>query len=125
MRLLPAGSRRYGDGLLLTNHLPGAAALQDVFQRGYDFTFRLLRKPQDLTQGDSYVGDVQLDIRLFLFFIHGAAVRADVRRQLAATVLKGEPQPRNGFVELSEQPGFGYELDQDVLSGKAAAALIW
>ena len=49
----------------------------------------------------------------------------DIFAQGGKAVLKGEPQPRNGFVELSEKPGFGYELDQDVLSGKAAAALIW
>jgi L-alanine-DL-glutamate epimerase-like enolase superfamily enzyme len=49
----------------------------------------------------------------------------DIFAQGGKAVLKGEPQPRNGFVELSEKPGFGYELDQDVLSGKAPAALIW
>jgi len=36
----------------------------------------------------------------------------------------GEPQPRDGRVELSEAPGFGYELHRDLLAGKAPAP-IW
>jgi L-rhamnonate dehydratase len=49
----------------------------------------------------------------------------DIFAQGGKPLLKGEPQPRNGFVELSEAPGFGYELDEDLLSGRAKAALIW
>jgi L-rhamnonate dehydratase len=49
----------------------------------------------------------------------------DIFTQGGKPLLKGEPQPRNGFVELSDAPGFGYELDQELLSGQAQAALIW
>ncbi|MGH9401860.1 MAG: enolase C-terminal domain-like protein [Terriglobia bacterium] len=49
----------------------------------------------------------------------------DIFAQGGKPLLKGEPQPGNGFVELSDAPGFGYELDPDLLSGKASAALIW
>ena len=49
----------------------------------------------------------------------------DIFAQGGGPLLKGEPQPKNGFLELSAAPGFGYELDEDVLSGKALAALIW
>ncbi|MGH9439552.1 MAG: enolase C-terminal domain-like protein, partial [Terriglobia bacterium] len=49
----------------------------------------------------------------------------DIFAQGGKPLLKGEPQPRNGFVELSEAPGFGYALDPDVLSGRTPAALIW
>ncbi|MGH9406722.1 MAG: enolase C-terminal domain-like protein [Terriglobia bacterium] len=40
-------------------------------------------------------------------------------------LLTNEPQPRNGFVEVSDSPGFGYDLDPDILSGTTPAALIW
>jgi L-alanine-DL-glutamate epimerase-like enolase superfamily enzyme len=33
-------------------------------------------------------------------------------------LLKGEPQPRGGSVELSDIPGFGYEPNEEVLAGK-------
>ena len=36
----------------------------------------------------------------------------------------GEPQPRDGFVDLSDAPGFGYELNQELLEGKEPAP-IW
>lgn len=49
----------------------------------------------------------------------------DIFAQGGKPILKGEPQPQNGFVDLGESPGFGYELDEDVLSGKSPAALIW
>lgn len=49
----------------------------------------------------------------------------DIFAQGGTPVLKGEPQPHNGFLDLSQSPGFGYEPDEDVLSGKAQAALIW
>ena len=39
--------------------------------------------------------------------------------------LRGDPVPKNGFVELSNAPGFGYELDEDVIAGKANVALIY
>ncbi len=40
-------------------------------------------------------------------------------------ILQGEPQPQHAYVELSDAPGFGYDLDQEILSGRAAAALIY
>lgn len=49
----------------------------------------------------------------------------DIFAQGGRPLLHGEPQPKNGVVELSDAPGFGYELDPDVLSGRANAALIW
>jgi L-rhamnonate dehydratase len=49
----------------------------------------------------------------------------DIFPQGGKPLLKGEPWPRNGFIELGDAPGFGYELDEDLLSGKALAALIW
>lgn len=49
----------------------------------------------------------------------------DIFAQGGKPLLKGEPQPQHGFVDLSSSPGFGYELDEDVLSGKSPAALIW
>lgn len=49
----------------------------------------------------------------------------DIFAQGGKPILKGEPQPQNGFVDLGKSPGFGYELDEDVLSGKSPAALIW
>ncbi len=49
----------------------------------------------------------------------------DIFAQGGRPLLKGEPQPKNGFLELSAAPGFGYDLDEDVLSGTAPAALIW
>lgn len=49
----------------------------------------------------------------------------DIFAQGGRPLLKGEPQPKNGFLDLSPAPGFGYDLDEDVLSGKAPAALIW
>ena len=49
----------------------------------------------------------------------------DIFAQGGRPLLKGEPQPKDGFLELSAAPGFGYDLDEEVLSGKAPAALIW
>jgi L-alanine-DL-glutamate epimerase-like enolase superfamily enzyme len=49
----------------------------------------------------------------------------DIFAQGGNPLLKGEPQPKHGFVDLNPAPGFGYELDEDVLSGKSPAALIW
>ena len=49
----------------------------------------------------------------------------DIYAQGGRPALKGEPEPKNGFIELSAAPGFGYELDDEILSGKASAALIW
>ena len=49
----------------------------------------------------------------------------DIFAQGGKPLLKGEPQPKGGYVELSPAPGFGYDLDEDVLSGKSPAALIW
>lgn len=36
----------------------------------------------------------------------------------------GEPRPKDGLIELSEAPGFGYELNQELLDGKTPAP-IW
>lgn len=49
----------------------------------------------------------------------------DIFAQGGRPLLKREPQPRNGFIELGDAPGFGYDLDEDVLSGKEPGALIW
>jgi L-rhamnonate dehydratase len=49
----------------------------------------------------------------------------DIFAQGGRPLLKGEPQPQNGIVKLSDAPGFGYELDPEILSGQAPAALIW
>ena len=49
----------------------------------------------------------------------------DIFAEGARPVLRGDPEPQNGFIELSTQPGFGYELDEEVVSGKMPAALIW
>lgn len=49
----------------------------------------------------------------------------DIFAQGGRPILKGEPEPRNGYIELGDAPGFGYELDEEVLAGKAPAALIW
>jgi L-rhamnonate dehydratase len=49
----------------------------------------------------------------------------DIFAQGNRPLLKGDVQPRNGFVELSDAPGFGYDLDEEVMAGKANVALIW
>jgi len=49
----------------------------------------------------------------------------DIFAQGGRPALRGEPQPKNGFLELSDAPGFGYELDEQVVSGQTPAALIW
>ncbi len=49
----------------------------------------------------------------------------DIFAQGGKPLLKGEPQPKGGFIELSDRPGFGYELDEDMLSGRSTPALIW
>jgi L-rhamnonate dehydratase len=49
----------------------------------------------------------------------------DIFAQGGKPLLKGEPEPQNGFVELCEKTGFGYTLDEDVLSGKSSNPLIW
>ena len=49
----------------------------------------------------------------------------DIFAQGGKPLLKGEPTPQNGFVDLGDAPGFGYELDEELLSGQAQAALIW
>ncbi len=49
----------------------------------------------------------------------------DIFAQGGRPILRGDPEPKNGFIELSARPGFGYELDEEVLSGKVPAALIW
>lgn len=49
----------------------------------------------------------------------------DIFAQGGKPLLKGEPQPKNGFIELTPEPGFGYDLDEEVLSGQAPVAPIW
>jgi L-alanine-DL-glutamate epimerase-like enolase superfamily enzyme len=49
----------------------------------------------------------------------------DIFAQGGRPILRGEPVPDNGFVELSGAPGFGYELDEEVITHKANAALIY
>jgi len=49
----------------------------------------------------------------------------DILAQGGRPQLKSEPQPKNGFLKLGDAPGFGCELDEEVLSGKALVALIW
>jgi L-rhamnonate dehydratase len=49
----------------------------------------------------------------------------DIFAQGGRPLLRGEPVPKNGFVELSEAPGFGYELDEEVLSHQVNVALIF
>lgn len=49
----------------------------------------------------------------------------DIFAQGGRPLLCGEPQPRGGFLELSNAPGFGYDLDPEIMAGSASAALIW
>lgn len=49
----------------------------------------------------------------------------DIFAQGGVPLLKGEPEPKNGFLGLSDSPGFGYELDVGVLAGESPVALIW
>jgi L-rhamnonate dehydratase len=49
----------------------------------------------------------------------------DVFAQGNELLLEGEPVPRNGFIELSDAPGFGYKLNERVLRGEAQIAPIW
>jgi len=49
----------------------------------------------------------------------------DIFAQGGRTPLQSEPVARGGFIELDDQPGFGYSLDPEVLSGAIPAALIW
>lgn len=49
----------------------------------------------------------------------------DVFAQGNELLLEGEPIPRNGLIELSDAPGFGYKLNQRVLRGEAQVAPIW
>ena len=49
----------------------------------------------------------------------------DIFAQGGRPILRGEPVPDNGFVELSGAPGFGYDLDEEVIAQKTNAALIY
>ena len=49
----------------------------------------------------------------------------DIFAQGGKPILKGDVQPKNGYVDLDDTPGFGYELDEALLSGEASAALIF
>ncbi|HZT68483.1 MAG TPA: enolase C-terminal domain-like protein [Terriglobia bacterium] len=63
----------------------------------------------------------------FVMSTHNAprAEFVDIFAQGGKPLLKGEPQPQGGYVDLSPAPGFGYDLDEEVLSGKSSPALIW
>lgn len=49
----------------------------------------------------------------------------DIFAQGGKPILKGDAQPKNGYVELGDTPGFGYDLDEALLCGDASAALIF
>lgn len=49
----------------------------------------------------------------------------DVFAQGNELLLQGEPIPKNGFIELSSSPGFGYKLNERVLRGEVRVAPIW
>ncbi len=49
----------------------------------------------------------------------------DIFAQGGKPILRGDPQPKNGYLELSDAPGFGYELEEEMLSGETLAALIY
>ena len=49
----------------------------------------------------------------------------DVFAQGNELLLEGEPVPKNGFIELNNEPGFGYRLNNRVLRGEAQVAPIW
>ena len=49
----------------------------------------------------------------------------DIFAQGGRSILRGDPVPEGGFVELSEAPGFGYELDEEVIAHKTNVALIY
>lgn len=49
----------------------------------------------------------------------------DVFAQGNELLLEGEPTPREGFIELSTAPGFGYRLNQRALRGEVSVAPIW
>jgi len=49
----------------------------------------------------------------------------DIFAQGGRSILRGDPVPHNGFVELSEAPGFGYELDEEVIAHETNVALIY
>ena len=63
----------------------------------------------------------------FVMATHNAprAEFVDIFAQGGNPILKGEPEPKNGYVELSDALGFGYELDEEILAGHKPAALIW
>ncbi len=49
----------------------------------------------------------------------------DVFAQGGELLLEGEPQPAGGWIDLGEEPGFGYRLNQRALRGEVAIAPIW
>lgn len=63
----------------------------------------------------------------FVMATHNAprAEFVDIFAQGGNPILRGEPEPKNGYLELSDRPGFGYELDEEILTGTKPAALIW
>jgi hypothetical protein len=48
----------------------------------------------------------------------------DMDAQGGAPNFIGEPRPKQGFIELDDTPGFGYELNDDLLKG-ASPVPIW
>ena len=49
----------------------------------------------------------------------------DVFAQGNELLLEGEPLPENGFLKLSDTPGFGYRLNERAVRGEARVAPIW
>ena len=49
----------------------------------------------------------------------------DIFAQGGQLLLEGEPVPRGGWIELGEEPGFGYRLNQRALRGEVPVAPIW
>ena len=49
----------------------------------------------------------------------------DIFAQGGELMLEGEPVPAAGYVDLSDEPGFGYTLNPRALNGEARIAVIW
>lgn len=49
----------------------------------------------------------------------------DIFAQGGELMLEGEPVPACGYVDLTDEPGFGYRLNPRALTGEARIAVIW
>jgi len=49
----------------------------------------------------------------------------DIFAQGGALLLEGEPVPQSGFIQLLNEPGFGYQLNHRALLGVVKVAPIW